>query len=61
MAQGRAKAMPTPKRSEFIAAFVVGLVVTGITVALGARGRPATSPGLVAAALTLLWLIWRRT
>ena len=53
--------MPTPKRSEFIAAFVVGLVVTGITVAFGARGRPATSPGLVAAALTLVWLIWRRT
>jgi hypothetical protein len=52
--------MPAPNRWEFVVALVMGVVVTAITVALGGSGRAATTPGLVAAALMLIWLVWRR-
>jgi hypothetical protein len=53
--------VPAPQRWELVVALVVGLVTTAVTVALGGSGRAATTPGLLAAALMLVGLMWRRT
>jgi Mrp family chromosome partitioning ATPase len=50
--------VPAPSRSEVPIALAAGLIAIAVTVALGGSGRAASTPGLAAAASTL---VWRRT